>query len=76
MLLGRSGPWAPPRNSCTLRLVCTCMYRGSAQPEFVPSALPRHPGSLQEHCIEYTRKLAEGGKFTLCVWPEHCLVSD
>ncbi|CAM9105026.1 unnamed protein product [Ectocarpus sp. 13 AM-2016] len=28
----------------------------------------------KEHCIEYTRKLEEGGKFTLCVWPEHCLI--
>lgn len=26
--------------------------------------------------MEYTQKLAEGGKFTLCIWPEHCLVSD
>lgn len=29
----------------------------------------------QEHCLEYTRQLEKGGKFTLCVWPEHCLVS-
>eukprot|EP00904_Undaria_pinnatifida_P003287 jgi/Undpi1/1295/HiC_scaffold_11.g04687.m1 len=28
-----------------------------------------------EHCIDYTRKLAERGRFQLCVWPEHCLVS-
>ncbi|CAN0267303.1 unnamed protein product [Ascophyllum nodosum] len=28
----------------------------------------------KEHCIEYTRRLEEGGKFSLCIWPEHCLI--
>lgn len=28
----------------------------------------------RDHCIEYTKKLEAGRKFTLCVWPEHCLI--
>jgi hypothetical protein len=24
--------------------------------------------------MRYTKYLAEQGKFTLCIWPEHCLV--
>ncbi|CAM9468484.1 unnamed protein product [Pylaiella littoralis] len=31
-------------------------------------------GEHKEHCLEYTRQLEKGGKFTLCVWPEHCLI--
>ena len=40
-----------------------------------PTCYPLLLTRRQEHCIEYTRKLEEGGKFTLCVWPEHCLVT-
>lgn len=32
--------------------------------------------TTQDHCIEYTKKLEAGRKFTLCVWPEHCLVRE
>jgi nicotinamidase-related amidase len=27
-----------------------------------------------EWCKEYTLRLAEGNRFMLCVWPEHCLI--
>ena len=35
---------------------------------------PRNSKHL-EWCKEYTRRLEEGGKFVLTIWPEHCLVS-
>ncbi|CAM9388693.1 unnamed protein product, partial [Chrysoparadoxa australica] len=28
---------------------------------------------LQEHCVEYTKYLEEGGRFAHCIWPEHCI---
>jgi nicotinamidase/pyrazinamidase len=30
----------------------------------------------QRAAEEYTRKLEEGGRFTLCVWPEHCIIGS
>ena len=30
---------------------------------------------LLEHCKFYTKRLEELDRFTLCIWPEHCLVS-
>ncbi|CAM9260268.1 unnamed protein product, partial [Choristocarpus tenellus] len=29
---------------------------------------------FEEYCKTYTQQLEEGGHFTLCIWPEHCLV--
>lgn len=29
---------------------------------------------LVKYCIEYTKKLEEGGRFNLTVWPEHCII--
>lgn len=29
---------------------------------------------LREYALEYTRALERSGKFTLCIWPEHCLI--
>ena len=34
--------------------------------------LPRNK-TLREHCIFYTTKLAENGRFQLIIWPEHCI---
>jgi nicotinamidase-related amidase len=30
--------------------------------------------ALQEHCLKYTKALEEKGRFTLTIWPAHCLV--
>ncbi|KAG7398309.1 hypothetical protein PHYBOEH_011304 [Phytophthora boehmeriae] len=30
--------------------------------------------SLTEYVLEYTKALEASGKFTLCIWPEHCVV--
>jgi nicotinamidase-related amidase len=30
--------------------------------------------SLLEHCKFYTKTLSDTGKFTLCIWPEHCII--
>jgi len=35
--------------------------------------VPSRPNLLQ-HALAYTRALAEGKKYTLMVWPEHCLI--
>ncbi|CAM9434518.1 unnamed protein product [Discosporangium mesarthrocarpum] len=35
--------------------------------------LPVEEANL-DHCKGYARKLKEGGRFTLCIWPEHCLI--
>ena len=32
--------------------------------------------SKQRAAEEYTRKLEEKGRFTLCVWPEHCIIGS
>lgn len=34
---------------------------------------PRNP-ALKDYVIEYTKSLERSGKFTLCIWPEHCLM--
>ncbi|KAL3810716.1 hypothetical protein ACHAXA_008489 [Cyclostephanos tholiformis] len=28
------------------------------------------------YCIEYARRLEMGGRFRLCIWPEHCLIGS
>ena len=32
--------------------------------------------SKQHAAEEYTRQLEEGGRFTLCIWPEHCIIGS
>ncbi|RHY32842.1 hypothetical protein DYB25_013942 [Aphanomyces astaci] len=34
---------------------------------------PRSP-ELQAYAYEYTKALEEGGRFQLCIWPEHCII--
>ncbi|EQC37429.1 hypothetical protein SDRG_05032 [Saprolegnia diclina VS20] len=34
---------------------------------------PRAP-ELQAYAYEYTKALEAGGRFTLCIWPEHCII--
>ncbi|TMW57145.1 hypothetical protein Poli38472_003070 [Pythium oligandrum] len=34
---------------------------------------PRNP-ELTDYAIAYTESLEKSGKFTLCIWPEHCLI--
>ncbi|ETP44960.1 hypothetical protein F442_08535 [Phytophthora nicotianae P10297] len=36
---------------------------------------PRDP-SLKEYVLAYTTALEASGKFTLCIWPEHCLIGS
>lgn len=36
---------------------------------------PREVG-LTRRMIEYVRELEKGGKYPLCVWPEHCLIGS
>ena len=31
---------------------------------------------LKLYCIEYCKRLEEGGRFKLCIWPEHCLIGS
>ena len=31
---------------------------------------------LYKYSIEYTKRLEATGKFTLCIWPEHCLIGS
>ena len=31
---------------------------------------------LRKYALEYTRRLEEGGRFQLCIWPEHCLIGS
>ncbi|GAB9465315.1 hypothetical protein Gpo141_00002726 [Globisporangium polare] len=30
--------------------------------------------SLKEYTLAYTQSLEKSGKFTLCIWPEHCII--
>lgn len=30
--------------------------------------------NVDKYCEEYTAKLEDGGRFQLCIWPEHCLI--
>uniref|UniRef100_K3WLC1 Uncharacterized protein n=1 Tax=Globisporangium ultimum (strain ATCC 200006 / CBS 805.95 / DAOM BR144) TaxID=431595 RepID=K3WLC1_GLOUD len=34
---------------------------------------PRDP-ELKEYVLAYTQSLEKSGKFTLCIWPEHCVI--
>lgn len=36
---------------------------------------PRN-AELLNHCLAYTKLLESQGKFTLCIWPEHCLIGS
>ncbi|KAG3116641.1 hypothetical protein PI124_g2934 [Phytophthora idaei] len=36
---------------------------------------PRDP-SLKQYVMAYTTALEASGKFTLCIWPEHCLIGS
>ncbi|KAF0698384.1 Aste57867_10986 [Aphanomyces stellatus] len=56
--------------------------KGESPPPFtlIPSAdvasgkwKPRSP-DLQAYAYEYTKALEEGGRFVLCIWPEHCII--
>lgn len=29
--------------------------------------------NMQEHSLSYVQKLAENGKYQLCIWPDHCI---
>jgi nicotinamidase-related amidase len=31
---------------------------------------------LKKYCIEYTRRLEESSRLTLCIWPPHCLIGS
>eukprot|EP00553_Chaetoceros_curvisetus_P010576 CAMPEP_0204614680 /NCGR_PEP_ID=MMETSP0717-20131115/2337_1 /ASSEMBLY_ACC=CAM_ASM_000666 /TAXON_ID=230516 /ORGANISM="Chaetoceros curvisetus" /LENGTH=305 /DNA_ID=CAMNT_0051627401 /DNA_START=328 /DNA_END=1245 /DNA_ORIENTATION=+ len=31
---------------------------------------------LLTYCIEYAKKLEEGGKLKICIWPDHCLIGS
>lgn len=31
---------------------------------------------LKQYCIEYTKRLESSRKFSLCIWPEHCLIGS
>jgi Amidases related to nicotinamidase len=31
---------------------------------------------LKQYCIEYTTRLEKSKKFSLCIWPEHCLIGS
>ena len=37
--------------------------------------LSRNP-NWRNRSLEYVKALAEGGKYPLCVWPEHCLIGS
>mmetsp|Transcript_13727 Transcript_13727/g.22884 ORF Transcript_13727/g.22884 Transcript_13727/m.22884 type:complete len:313 (-) Transcript_13727:325-1263(-) len=32
--------------------------------------------SLQEYCLKYTNRLEKAGRFTLTIWPDHCLIGS
>jgi nicotinamidase/pyrazinamidase len=34
---------------------------------------PRDP-QIHEYALTYTQSLEKSGKFTLCIWPEHCII--
>jgi nicotinamidase/pyrazinamidase len=36
---------------------------------------PSNPDHLS-HCLEYTAALMDGGQFTLCIWPTHCIIGS
>jgi len=38
-------------------------------------SLPNTPDA-REYAKEYTKKLEEGGKYPLCIWPNHCLIGS
>jgi nicotinamidase-related amidase len=40
----------------------------------VAEALGLEPGSAQRHLAHYTRRLAEGGKYDLTIWPYHAML--
>jgi nicotinamidase-related amidase len=40
----------------------------------VAEALGREPGYLARHLLHYTRRLAEGGKYQLTIWPYHAML--
>jgi nicotinamidase/pyrazinamidase len=37
--------------------------------------VPRNPAHYG-HCVNYTEKLEESGRFVLMIWPEHCLIGS
>lgn len=46
-------------------------YESVKNKEFVPFD-PKY----YKWCLEYTKKLKRSGKFTLTIWPEHCLIGS
>ena len=32
--------------------------------------------ALLEHAVDYCEKLEAAGRFTLCIWPEHCIIGS
>ena len=42
----------------------------------IAGALDLDPGYLERHLIHYTRRLAEGGKYELTIWPYHAMLGS
>lgn len=47
---------------------------GDRPPPF--TLITRHDVARRTRAEAYTRKLEEKGKFTLCIWPEHCIIGS
>ncbi|CAI5730185.1 unnamed protein product [Hyaloperonospora brassicae] len=57
------GRWPDPFSCITAEDVATGVWR------------PRDP-SLKDYVLAYTSALEASGKFTLCIWPEHCIIGS
>ncbi len=68
---GRSGTGAVDDN----RRLCEFLYRNLGEiTQIFPSLDTHHAMQVERHLAYYTRRLAEGGKYDLTIWPYHAML--
>lgn len=70
--VGRDGAHPAPHTVITLADVESGQWR--VNPELAPAVAPRPGFDVQAWALHYARRLEEGGKYPLVVWPYHSMV--
>ena len=70
--VGREGAHPAPHTVITLADVESGRWR--VNPELAPAVAPHAGFDVEAWALHYARRLAEGGKYPLVVWPYHSMV--
>jgi nicotinamidase-related amidase len=71
-LVNEAGEHPPPMTTISLKDVEEGRWR--VNPAVAPAIATGDAGALQKHLRHYCRKLSEGGKYQLMIWPYHAML--